>query len=105
MEQKLKQLGIVKIKPKNCSCSYDAYVYRLPIRLGVEIIDFLKPLGSPALSFEKTSLLKIENNEYLITGVKRLREVRFSIKKTGKAVPLQTFEGALIQYVEKHKRK
>jgi hypothetical protein len=105
MDQKLKKLGIVKIKPKDCACKNNAYVYRLPMRLGLEILDFLKPLGSPALSFEKTSLLKIENNDFAITGVKRLKEVRFSLKKQDKANLLQIFEGALIKYVEKHQRK
>jgi hypothetical protein len=77
----------------------------LPIRLGTEILNFLKVLGNPALSFEKTSLLRIENTDFAITGVKRLKEIRFSIKKNEKAYMQQIFEEALIKYIEKYKRK
>jgi len=106
MDKKLKKLGIVKRSPKNCSCGHNAYVYRLPVKLGNEIIACLAHMGKPAFSFNKTCLLKIENPDFAITGVKRLKEVRFALKKPNKAQFLAVFETALIKYVEQlNKRK
>ena len=104
MDKLIKEAGIVKIDPKNCACTKNSYVYRIPNSIGVEILEFLKPLGTPAISFEKTSLLRIENGEFAITGVKRLKEIRFSLKKSEKTNLLAIFEEALINYVGKFKK-
>ena len=106
MDNQLKKLGVVRLNPKNCPCGHNAYVYRLPVKLDNPIIAFLAHMGKPAFSFEKTCLLKIENKEFAITGVKRLKEIRFSLKKPNQAHLITVFETALIKYVEQiSKRK
>jgi hypothetical protein len=76
----------------------------IPVRLDEKIVPFLALLGKPAFDFKKTSILKIENANYAITGVRRLREIRFTLKKESRGT-LDIFEDALIQYIESLKEK
>ncbi len=76
----------------------------MPIRLDERIVKFLIPLGVPAFDFKKTSILKVETPVFTITGVRRLREIRFTLKKEKKGI-LDIFEDALIKYIESTKEK
>jgi hypothetical protein len=96
----------IKRKDKTCACfTGTGFVYSLPIELQPTILSYLSNLGSPSISFEKTSLLKIENPDLIITGLKRLKEVRFSLKDTNRIDLLQIFEEDLVKYVENERYK
>lgn len=101
---KLKQHGIKRRSTKNCNCGQQAFIYLIPAKLDEKIVKFIAHLGKPALDFKKTSILRIENANFSITGVRRLREVRFTLKKELKGT-LDIFEDALIKYLESLKEK
>lgn len=80
-----------------------SFIYTLPFPLDVDIVPYISNLGTPSVSFEKTSLLRIENYEVSITGVKGIREVRFTLKNRIKPENQQLFEEDLIKYVRERK--
>lgn len=96
----LETANIKKRLVKGCGCLGTAFVYTLPFGLGFEALQFLQGMGTPAVSFEKTSLLKVENADFAITGIKRLKDVRFTLKNAEKTDLVTTFEENLIRYVE-----
>jgi hypothetical protein len=74
--------------------------------LNEEVISFLQPLGIPAVSFEQTSLLKIENNDFSITGIRRMSQIRLTIKKEEKREEIvDTFEEVLAKYIESNEKR
>jgi len=97
--------GITKIEKKGCSCNktYLTLIYKIPIKLDVDIVGFLSSLGKPSVPFRKTSVLKIENGRYSISGIKRLREVKFILKKSRDDNALIEFENGLVNYVNSKK--
>jgi len=101
---KLKQYDIKRRKTNNCQCSQSAFIYTMPVRLDEKIVKFLEPIGKPAFDFKQTSILKIENATFAITGVRRLREIRFTLKKELNGI-LDIFEDALVKYLESLKEK
>lgn len=84
-----------------CSCGGDKYIYRLSRRLDEDIIPYLQVFGQLAFDFATTHLLKIENTKYIITGVKRLKEIRFMLKNPTAVSDLELFETALACYLKK----
>ena len=101
---KLKQNNILRRYTPSCQCGQHTFIYTIPTKLDERMIKFLEPLGQPAFDFKKTSILKIENPSLIITGIRRLKEIRFTIKKEKKGI-LDIFEDALIKYVESVKEK
>jgi hypothetical protein len=59
-------------------------VYSLPVSLEPEILPYISSLGVPSMTFEKTSLLMIENEDLAITGVKKFKEIKFTLKNKDK---------------------
>jgi len=96
---KLQQYDVKCRQTQNCKCGQKAFIYTIPNRLDETIIQFLSSMGEPAFNFKQTSILRIENENFSITGVRRLKEIRFTIKKESKEI-LNIFEDALIQYLE-----
>ena len=96
---KLKECKIVKRQTKTCQCGQNSYIYMIPTKLDENILNYLSQFGNPAFDFKKTSILKIENQNYSITGVRRLREIRLNIKNEIKGF-LDLFESALIDYIK-----
>lgn len=82
-----------------CACGRNTYVYKLFKRLDEDILPYIEEFGIPAFDFATTHLLKIENNRYIITGVKRLKEIRVVLKDNTDAT-LEEFEAALKCYLE-----
>ena len=101
---KLKNHNIIRRDTKNCQCGKKALVYLLPVKLDEKILEFIKHMGKPAFDFKKTSILKIENPNFSISGIRRLREIRVTLKKDVKGL-IDIFEDALIKYIEKVKEK
>lgn len=101
---KLKQHNIRRRQIKNCQCSQTAFIYTIPIKLDEKIVKCLTHMGRPAFDFKATSILKIETPDFAITGVRRLREIRFTLKKQVKG-SLDIFEDAVIKYLEVSKEK
>jgi len=100
MSDSLQSVNIKKRSVNGCGCQSTAFVYTLPVGLGIEILSYLQKLGTPAVSFEKTSLLKLENADYVITGIKRLKDVRFTLKNSEKTDFIDVFEEVLIKYIK-----
>ena len=105
MQDSLETVNIKKRSVKGCRCLGTAFVYTLPFGLGPEALQYLQAMGTPAVSFEKTSLLKIENADFSITGIKRLKDVRFTLKDTEKTELITVFEDNLIKYAESHNER
>lgn len=99
-QDSLSAANIKKRSVKGCGCLGAAFVYTLPFGLGIEALQYLQGMGTPAVSFEKTSLLKIENADFSITGIKRLKDVRLTLKADQKVDLVTAFEENLIRYVE-----
>ena len=100
MQDSLETVNIKKRSVKGCGCLGTAFVYTLPFGLGSEALQYLQAMGVPAVSFEKTSLLKIETIDFSITGIKRLKDVRFTLKDAEKTELITVFEGHLIRYAK-----
>ena len=98
-EKELKQNNIIRKYTKSCKCGNHSFTYTIPVKLDERIIPLLATFGTPAFDFKKTSFLKIENPIFIITGIRRLREIRFVLKKEITSV-LDTFEDVLIKYVK-----
>lgn len=96
---KLQQNKIIKRKIKNCSCNQSSFIYLLPIKITEDILKYLTQFGTPAFELKKTSILKIENQNYSITGVRRLKEIRVNLKKETNGF-FDLLEDALINYVK-----
>jgi hypothetical protein len=101
---KLKKYGITRRSTKNCQCSQNAFVYLIPVKLDERVVKFIEHIGKPAFDFKKTSILKIENPTLIISGIRRLREIRLTLKKNVKGV-IDIFEDAIIKYIESFKEK
>jgi hypothetical protein len=101
---KLKQNNIMRRYSQSCKCGNHSFIYTIPVKLDERIISLLTPLGVPAFDFSKTSILKIENSTLIITGIRRLREIRFVLKKEITSI-LDAFEDALIKYVKIAEKK
>ena len=97
---RLSELGVSFRKSGGCCKLPGSGIYSLPMRLDVDIIPFLQPYGQPAVSFEQTSLLKLENSEFSLTGVRKLKQVRLTMKKKDRLDIADVFEDILIKYVE-----
>lgn len=95
----LSDAGISRKGAGDCPCGGNILVYRIPIRLDGKILEYLKPMGEPAFDFEKSHLLRIENPAFIISGVKRLREVRFVLKNKEITANVEYFEQLLADYV------
>lgn len=82
-----------------CSCASNTTRYSIPKRLDDKILDFIQPLGKPCLDFNKSYLLKIENADYSITGLKGGDYISFYKKKDGAEKYLDILENIIILYV------
>ena len=100
----LQQYKIIKKNASTCKCSPNAFVYILPNKVEEDIISFLSSFGKPACDFKTTSILKIERPNFIITAIRRLREIRFTIKKESKGL-LELFESSVINYVRAKEKK
>jgi len=99
-EEQLRKFGINRRQNKSCNCNNKSFVYSLPKKLDEKILKYFKSFGNPAFEFKKTSILKIENSNFMITGIRRLKEIRITIKKKQHIGMLDLFENALIQYIQ-----
>ncbi|MHA2216330.1 MAG: hypothetical protein ACXACY_10350 [Candidatus Hodarchaeales archaeon] len=95
----LKQYNIVKRHSEGCKCGKEIYLYLLPIKVDLNMVRFLEQMGKSAFDFRKSSILRIENTAFAITGVNGLREIRFTLKKNEKKF-LDTFEDLLVEYMK-----
>ena len=99
---KLKKHNIRRKQTNGCSCNKTTFIYSISVKVDEKIVDALSCFGKPAFDFKKTAILKIENPQFAITGIKRLKEVRLTLKKGGKGV-VDKFEDVLINYLEEKK--
>jgi hypothetical protein len=95
--------GIKRRKVKGCVCNSTAFIYNLPIPLDDDVLKYVNCMGNPCISFEKTSLLKIETIDFSIIGLKRLKEIRFTVKTENGNNLLDKFENSLILFVASKK--
>lgn len=102
MIDELKQLGVKHRISKGCKCnnSYITHMYTLPKGLDANIVKHLTSLGNPALPFSRVSLLRIENKNYSIIGVKRLKEVKIILKTNEDDNIISQFERSLVNYLK-----
>lgn len=103
MNQELTKLGVSCIIGSGCKCSSSklTYIYNLPLGLDINIIEHLALFGQSSTSFEKQAILKIENTDFSIIGVRRLKQIRFVLKNTNVSHLIEQFETALLQWLEK----
>lgn len=99
-DDQLKKHGIRRRTDKGCNCNNKSFIYNLPKKLDERIVPYLKGLGHPAFDFKQQAILKIENSNYTITGIRRLKEIRITIKKKQHIGVLDLFEKALICYLQ-----
>lgn len=95
----LTENNIKKRSIKTCQCNNLSYIYIIPNKIDDSIVSFFETLGSPAFDFKKTSILKIETPEFAITGIRRLKEIRLTVKKVDSDI-VNKFEAVLLDYVK-----
>jgi hypothetical protein len=85
---------------KSCSCggSSGTVRYVLPSKLTVEIVTMLSPLGKTCLDFNKIGMFKIENQNYLIMGLKGTNVVTFYEKNENHPEFKDQLEDILIKF-------
>ena len=101
----LKDANVSRRQAGKCSCGGQILVYSMPVRLDKEILPLLSSFDKPAFDFNASHLLKIENPLYIITGVKRLKEIRFTAKNEQGANLINDFEAQLAKYVKSKEKK
>lgn len=102
VSQDLKDIGVRRRNAGGCSRGGIIIVYRLPFRLTDNLAKYFLGLGQPANTFATGPVFKIEKQNYNITGIKRLKEIRFTIKKQAGVEKLLIFEDLLKTYVKEY---
>ncbi len=102
MKRELSLKGVKNIIEKGCSCNNSMiYNYSLPFFLDETISKYLEPYGKSALSFEKNAMIKIETKEYSIVAIKRLKNIKITIKNSNSII--EEFENSLLKWIESRK--
>lgn len=104
MNDGLTKLGVTRVVGSGCKCSGSsklAYSYSLPTGLDIGIIEHLAQFGQSSTSFEKQAILKIETQDFSITGVRRMKQIKFVLKNTNVSHLIDQFENAIAQWLEK----
>lgn len=103
MNALLKQLGVSRISGEGCRCSSFnmTYTYNLPIGIDSNIPKYLLVFGESSTSLDRQAILKIENQDFSITGVKRLKQIKLIIKNINISHLVEQFEDALAKWLEK----
>jgi len=84
----------------SCNCGSITIAYKLPKKISKEIVPLIHKLGKPAFDFNKTSLLKVENNDFSITAINRLKDIKITLKKKSAIIYLDEFESIILEYVK-----
>lgn len=105
MKHELSKLGVTITISQGCACrgSPTTYIYTLPIRITADIEEALKPLGNSSMSFVKHSMVKINNSNFSLIAVNRLKQIKFTIKKPIANRIKEQLEDLLIEYIKKRK--
>ena len=104
MATKLDELGVIKKETGqgcNCSKSSKSIIYTLPIRIDLPLGPIIENIfGKLATSFEKTGLLKVHRDAFIITAVRKLKQIRFTIRKEEGLNFVDGLEKAIIEYMK-----
>jgi hypothetical protein len=105
MNKTLKEIGVRRNIKKGCACKKEhmTYGYSLPVKLEPDVVPFLKSIGVPGASFEKTSLLRIETKDVSVVGIRRLKEIKIIFKNKGNSTIMKKFENAIVEYIKMKK--
>lgn len=83
----------------DCPSGCSSFAYDLSVRLDESILPFIEPLGRSVIPFQRTSILKIEGADYVISGIRRLKEIRLMLKKGADRSIIPKFEEALLEWL------
>jgi hypothetical protein len=100
--KKLEELGvIVKDVKSGCKCSEGSRIYTLPRSVNFSLGPIIeKHFGKLAVSFEKTGLLKVHRDTFIITAVRKLKQIRFMLRKNEGINFVGELEEAIVEYME-----
>ncbi|MFA5048435.1 MAG: hypothetical protein WC516_05440 [Patescibacteria group bacterium] len=103
MNSTLSKLGVNRIVGNGCKCSslQLTYSYSLPYGLDIGIVEYLAHFGKSSTSFEKQAILKIETQDFSITGIRRLKQIKFVLKNGNVSHLIDQFENSIVQWLEK----
>ena len=103
MNEQLTKLGVTRVISDSCNCNspFKVYTYTLPRGVDVGIVDCIKPIGTSSTSFERQAILKIENKDFSITAIKRLKQIKLLIKNSANVSVIEQLEDVLVQWLEK----
>lgn len=101
MKFELNKLGVKFTISQGCACRGNpmTYIYVLPIRIDASIEKVMAPLGKSAMSFQKQSMIKINNSDFSLIAVNRLKQIKLTIKKPNAGYIVEQFEDLLIDYM------
>lgn len=105
MISELQKVGILRVVGEGCNCSsrQQSYSYTLPSIIDDDITKYLEVFGKPSLSLSKNAILKIENQDFSITGIKNFKQIKLILKNSGIEILVNNFENALISWAESRK--
>lgn len=105
MNAELKKFGVYHRVVKGCKCSktFITYIYTLPVGLDSDIVGVLSNFGHNVVPFNKSAMLKIDNANLSIIGIKRLKDIKLIFKKNNDSQTLVLFEEALLNYLKSKK--
>lgn len=103
MKHELSKLGVNVVISNSCSCRNKSitYTYTLPIRVDPSIEEFIKSLGESSMSFHKHSMAKINNEDFSLIAINRLKQIKLIIKNNLAAHIIEEVENLLIDYIRK----
>ena len=84
-----------KRRAVSCRTGRTTFVYRLPVRLDFEVLPFIEHLGKLAFSFKRMRILRLECDGYVVTGIRKMKEIRASLDVGVQEDVLEPLEEAL----------
>ena len=104
-KDQLSKLGIKIKKGGGCCNKNRTTAYFLPIKIHWDLETFLQPLGKSRTDFKKTTILKIEDIKFLISGIKGMSQVTLRFKNNNEIdyYIVETLEKCLIEYIKNRK--
>lgn len=100
------KLGVKIKKGGGCCNKNKTTAYFLPFKIDLDLESVLQPLGKSRTDFKKTTILKIEDAKFLISGIKGMSQVTLRFKKNEDIdyYIMETLEECLVKYIKDRKK-
>jgi len=100
------KLGVKVKKGGGCCNKNKSTAYFLPFKINWDLEKFLQPLGKSRIDFKKTTILKIEDTKFLVSGIKGMSQVTLRFKNNNDIdhYIIEVLEKCLLEYIKDRKK-